>query len=163
MKQAGAQKYLDAEQADAERIRAKVKKSKEVPVDQSAPEAKGNVAPGEILEAETEAVPHEPLSAEEGIDIEDTSFLMPEPAGEDMHAEHDGVGGNEGEAHDVSLDAMQEDAADSDMIVNEFVDMVALMDTLQVLGVDVLAANRFVTAILRERASVLEVYGRGGS
>ena len=51
----------------------------------------------------------------------------------------------------------------ADMLAGESVNMLALMDTLQTLGVDAVQANRFVASILKARVSVMEVYGRGAS
>ena len=40
-------------------------------------------------------------------------------------------------------------------------DMRSLMDTLQNLGVDVVRANRFCAAVLRNQPTLIELYGRG--
>ena len=71
-------------------------------------------------------------------------------------------------------DLMEDDEADapsmpegggamsSDMVY-AFHDMISLMDTLQVLGVDAVQANRYVCSLVRSKIqpSVMEAYGRG--
>ena len=78
MKAAGARKYLEAEKADHERLRAKKQAGKDevaeaVDAAQQVPSDTG--LPKANLEAEGAPTMHEPMSAEEGIEVEDTSFL----------------------------------------------------------------------------------------
>ena len=69
-----------------------------------------------------DSVPNEPLSAEAGIELEDTSFLYPEPSGDIM---------------DVGMDTCDASADDA------MAGMVALMDCLHALGVGPVQANMF--------------------
>ena len=169
MKVAGVRKYLEAEQADQERLRSKGKQGPESTPKEPSGSEDGHRAfdaaakAADNLEAVSDPVRSEPLSAEDGIDLEDTSFLMPDlheanpPDAHDMEASNDdGM-----QDHDVTPEAAHEPAYDDDMLVSSCMDMISLMDTLQVLGVDVVAANGFVASVLRENTSIMEVYGRG--
>ena len=51
------------------------------------------------------------------------------------------------------------------MSTDNFVDMLALCDTLQCLGVDAVQANRYVASLIRDkyRPSFIEAYGRGNT
>lgn len=164
MKEAGVKKYLDAGQLDQERLRARTKKGDEALVDQSAPKADdvadpsaGNPSAGN-LEATSDTPIAEPATAEEGIEMEDTSFLMPDlpESGDSIPVEPEDV-----HTHDQEAQAMHEEAYDTDMLVSQCTGMIALMENLQALGVDVVAANRFVAAILRGTLQLWRCMGGG--
>ena len=97
--------------------------------------------------------PSAPLSAEEGVDAEDATFIN-DP--DSLNAD----------AQDVELcdDAMEEaDHLDASNGAGEteMVDMVALMDALQCVGVGPVEANRCVASLVRKGPSVMGVHGRG--
>ena len=109
-------------------------------------------------EATSDSVSAEPLSAEAGIELEDTSFMMPDLPDEPVDSapvEQEDAQPDAMEDLSHEADAMQEEAYDTEMLVSQCTDMVALMDNLQALGVDVVAANKFVAAIPRENTSVM--------
>ena len=78
MKAAGARKYLGAEKVDQERLRAKAKKGEDVevsPTDGEIATSSKSKPPQANLEGTAESLEAEPMSAEAGIEAEDTSFL----------------------------------------------------------------------------------------
>ena len=129
MKAAGAKKYLEAEKADQERLQARGKNAKEAPHEPPVAELHppDPAGPSSDLEAASDALnagdsmATEPLPAEAGIDIEDTSFLMPDnPAESNDHARNasDDIELLTEANPDTGPDAMQEDAVDADMLIN---------------------------------------------
>ena len=87
--------------------------------------------------------------------MEDTTLLY----GPDSVADNAGAQNN-----DLPGDAM--DSSDHPFehahhVESEMVDMVALMDALQCVGVEVTQANRFVASLVRKKPSIMEIYGRG--
>ena len=75
MKEARAPNYLEAERLDQERLEVRGKKVINAPENSTAT-AEPDIAAGEAeaLQATAEDTPAEPLSAEAGIELEDTSF-----------------------------------------------------------------------------------------
>ena len=90
-----------------------------------------------------DAVP-EPLSADDGTDSEDTSFLYPQ--GNESHEPDANV---EGVPLETTDDHVPEAGMDEDHLDSPMADMLVLMDTLQTLGVDPVQANRFAASIVR--------------
>ena len=88
--------------------------------------------------------------------MEDTSLLYGDPGAEqDMDPEDL----NANDAPD--MDSEDSGPASPEPPDGAMVDTLALMDTLQTLGVDVVQANRFVTSLLRSSPTLIELYGRG--
>ena len=93
------------------------------------------------------------MSAEAGIEMEGAdpyAFLNPD----------DPTDSNDMERLVEPGDQEMGDAPGSD-VSGEMVDMLALMDTLQSLGVNVIDANRFVASVIRPQPTLMEMYGRG--
>ena len=169
MKLAGATKFLQAEQTESSRTVAKsmlkssskpgtgpeepaVAPTKEEHLDlpSSVEHVDGELVPEEVHEApEGSSMQAEPLSAEAGIDAEDTSFLYDNP----MDSQ-DASADNANSEHDMG-------ESDAQGALCEMVDMLILMDTLQALGVGVIEANRVVASILRSSPTLMDLYGRG--
>ena len=174
MKAANDPKYLQTEQNDAERLESRAKKSNEAHVEAPAevPTTAAADPSSHALDATGADVSAEPLSAEEGIEAEDTSFLDnlyndPEATNEDsMPASNDSV---DPEAMDepnhaddsADMQAEPQGSGDYEMTTDDMSSMLVLMDTLQPLGVDAVAANRFAAAVLRETPAFMKFYGRG--
>ena len=87
-----------------------------------------------------------PLSAEEGIDMEDATFPMPDSPTEAQDTHEN--------AEPCDQD-MQD--ADPDVFTGEMVDMLTLMDCLQNLGVSAVDANRYVVSLVKSRPSFVEM------
>ena len=156
MKDANAPKFLQAEKEAADRIRSRDSKAaKDLVQEEQQP---APVEPADAsLDVPDGADQPAPLSAEEGIDAEDTSFLYGDSAPDDLVPEQDVD--NDAVVPDDEQQAM--DSEDHVADAGEMVDMVALMDTLQVLGVDIIKANRFVASLVKSKPSLMELYGRG--
>ena len=95
--------------------------------------------------------PPEPMSAEEGIDARDTSFLYPEH--DDCHDTANDMDTNDNEHNN--------DAGPDVDLSGDMVDMLTLMDTLRGLGVNVVDANRSVASVVRTKPSLMDFCGRG--
>ena len=98
-----------------------------------------------------------PLSAEDGIEVEDTSFPYgdsPEPNSDEPIDQGDDVenAGNASDEAEAAMDDAPVDPGNSEAMV----DMITLMDTMQSLGVDVVKANRFVASLIRSRPPLFE-------
>ena len=170
MKAAQEPKFIQAEQADQERTRLRPRKGKEAKSDMQEPPVEQPVPAHQEgqLDLPDQPPPDAPLTAEEGIEMEDTSVLYnwegdgrapaADPIDEDLQPadaleSHEQPEDNNPVEPDTSMDDGTPEGA--------MVDMVSPMDALQTLGVDVVKANRFAAAILRSRPSLLELYGRG--
>ena len=169
MKDASAPKYMQAEQHDRDRLEARGAKSEKARLDvhrEPKPPPAHADAPAEDvgLEATAADAADEPISAEEGIDLEDTSFLQ--QTGDSIDT-HDNDMQSTDHADTVEQDAsndMHDDsgpAIDSDAAMETGMNMVALMDLLQSLDVEPVAANRFAAAVIRADPTLAELYGRG--
>ena len=170
MKEADEPKYRNVEDKERLELRPKnLRRARHDPsdaageqrpapaVDEHHPDLPDELPPdpeADLADAELAAdAPDEPLDAEAGIEAEDTSFLYgPESMNAESSADH------ESPSMDTGAD-MQ----DTDMNTENMIDMLALCDTLQCVGVDAVQANRFVANLIRSKykPSVVEAYGRG--
>lgn len=171
MKEAGSSKYLTAEQGDKDILKPKVKPSNEQiagapskPKDPAveekvleAPEAAAET-PGEVA-AMDDVELAKPVEASTEQQEELAMPEDPDEAARHIAAEHyNGMNGDVGQTHPG---AMHEDLVDVPVMQGMNVDFLALVDTLQSLGVDALQANRCVASIIRKKPSLYELNGVG--
>ena len=154
-------KYVQAENESSTRTedRSKHKRTKEAPVQEEVQPAAPPDVPLDLPDAPVDL--HEPLSAEDGIDIEDTSFLYDTPTTNNT-MDNDDHNNHDHDDHDVN--AMDSEDASATPMHNsdgDMIDAVILMDTLQSLGVDIIQASRFVASLVRKQPTLMELYGRG--
>ena len=169
MKEAGVPKYLQAEKEDLERLKSKAKTSKDAKEATAA--AKDNNVATEPTEADKVLPPPEAAmdetTAEDG---KDEDIDAPDPESQDNGADEPTVRMAEQEDstnfyEEVNDDihartAMDEDSRGPDASGMN-VDYLALMDTLQCLGVNPVQASRYVASIIRSKPSLMEFYGIG--
>ena len=167
MRAARDPKYLQVGQGDSERLESRSKRtSQESAADGLKSSRPAPDSSSDALEATTADV-HEPLSAEDGIDMEPDhyDFLRGDSnaaRNSDPHDSADVIDEPTDMNDSEDLPDAAPDDVESDMVVEDLSNMVVSMDTPQALGVDALAANRFAAAIIRETPSLMEFYGRGG-
>ena len=110
----------------------------------------------ELEASDPQPADESPASAEAGIEMEDTSFLYGPGF---MNESVDNT------ANEPDDRAMSDNTGPDDSIMHVdalFHDCIALLDALQVAGVDGVQANRYVASIVREKCpSVMEMYGGG--